>query len=57
MKPLIYDERIKTTIKVKGSINTPMAQLVEVVLEEESAIRSERHIYIYWVPLLEDNHF
>jgi hypothetical protein len=29
-------------VKAKGNINTPMAQLVEVALEEESAIRSER---------------
>ena len=38
----IYDERIKTMVKAKGNVNTPMAQLVEVALEEESAIRSER---------------
>ena len=25
----LYDERIKTMVKTKGSINTPMAQLVE----------------------------
>ena len=29
-------------VKTKGSINSPMAQLVEVVLEEDGAIRSER---------------
>jgi len=29
-------------VKTKGSINSHMAQLVEVALEEESAIRSER---------------
>jgi hypothetical protein len=29
-------------VKEKGNVNTPMAQLVEVALEEESAIRSER---------------
>jgi hypothetical protein len=29
-------------VKAKGNINTPMAQLVEVALEEESAIKSER---------------
>jgi len=29
-------------VKTKGSINSLMAQLVEVALEEESAIRSER---------------
>jgi hypothetical protein len=28
-------------VKTKGSVNTPMAQLVEVALEEGSAIRSE----------------
>ena len=28
-------------VKTKGSINSPMAQFVEVALEEESAIRSE----------------
>jgi hypothetical protein len=38
----IYDEPIKTMVKTKGNINTPMAQLVEVTLAEESAIRSER---------------
>ena len=38
----LYDERIKTMVKTKGSINSPMAQSVEVALEEESAIRSER---------------
>lgn len=38
----LYDERIKTMVKTKGNINSPMAQLVEVALEEESAIRSER---------------
>jgi len=38
----LYDERIKILVKTKGSINSPMAQLVEVTLEEESAIRSER---------------
>ena len=29
-------------VKTKGSVNTPVAQLVEVALEEESAIRSGR---------------
>jgi hypothetical protein len=29
-------------VKAKGNVNTPMAQLVEVALEEESAIKSER---------------
>ena len=38
----LYDERINTMFKTKGSMNSPMAQLVEVALEEESAIRSER---------------
>jgi len=38
----LYDERIKTVVNTKGSINSPMVQLVEVALEEESAIRSER---------------
>jgi hypothetical protein len=38
----IHDELIKTMVKAKGSVNTPMAQLVEVALEEESAIRSEK---------------
>jgi hypothetical protein len=38
----LHDDRIKTTVKAKGNVNTPMAQLVEVALEEESAIRSER---------------
>jgi hypothetical protein len=35
------DDHIKTMVKAKGNVNTPMAQLVEVTLEEESAIRSE----------------
>jgi hypothetical protein len=38
----IQDDKIKTMIKTKGNVNTPMAQLVEVALEEESAIKSER---------------
>jgi hypothetical protein len=38
----LYDERIKTMVKTKGNINTPMAQLGEVALEEECAIKSER---------------
>jgi len=38
----LYDDRIKTMVKTKGSVNTAVAQLVEVALEEESAIRSER---------------
>ena len=38
----LHDDRIKTMVKAKGNINTPMAQLVEVALEEESVIRSER---------------
>jgi hypothetical protein len=37
----LYDNRVKTMVKAKGNINTPMAQLVEVALEEESAIKSE----------------
>jgi hypothetical protein len=38
----LYDERIKTMVKTKGCINTPMALLVEIALEEECAIISER---------------
>jgi hypothetical protein len=38
----LHDDRIKTMAKEKGSVNTPITQLVEVALEEESAIRSER---------------
>jgi hypothetical protein len=38
----LYDDCIKTMVKAKGNVNTPMAQLVEVALEEESAIKSER---------------
>jgi hypothetical protein len=38
----LHDDRIKTMVKAKRNVNTPMAQLVEVALEEESAIRSER---------------
>jgi len=40
--PGLYDERIKTMVKKKGSINSPKSQLVEVSLEEASAIRLER---------------
>jgi hypothetical protein len=29
-------------VKAKGNVNIPMAQLIEVALHEESAIRSER---------------
>jgi hypothetical protein len=29
-------------VKAKRNVNTPMAQLVEVALEEESAIKSQR---------------
>jgi hypothetical protein len=38
----LYDDRVKTMVKTKGSANTPMPEFVEVALEEESAIRSER---------------
>ena len=38
----LYDEWIKTIVKMKGSINTPMAHLVEVALEKESGIRLKR---------------
>jgi hypothetical protein len=38
----LCEERIKTMVKTKGCINTPMAQLVEIALEEECAIKSER---------------
>jgi hypothetical protein len=38
----LHDDRIKTMVKAKGNINTPMAQLVETALEEECAINSER---------------
>jgi hypothetical protein len=38
----LHDDRIKTMVKAKGNVITPMAQLVEVALEEENAIRSER---------------
>jgi hypothetical protein len=37
----VYD-RIKTMVKTKGCINTPKAQLVEIALGEEGAIKSER---------------
>jgi hypothetical protein len=37
----MYDDRTKTMVKTKGSINTPTAQLVEIALEE-CAIKSER---------------
>jgi hypothetical protein len=38
----LHDDGIKTMVKTKGNVNTPMAQLVEVAVEEESAIKSER---------------
>ena len=38
----LHDDRIKTMVKSKGNVNAPMAPLVEVALEEESSIRSER---------------
>jgi hypothetical protein len=28
----LYDERIKTMVKTKGTVNTPMAQLVERIV-------------------------
>ena len=31
----IYDDQIKSMVKTKGNINTTMAHLVEVVLEEK----------------------
>jgi hypothetical protein len=34
----LYDERIKTMVKTKGCISIPMAQLVEIAVEEERAI-------------------
>ena len=37
----LYDDRIKTMVKAKGNVNPPISQLVEVALEEESAINSE----------------
>ena len=37
----LYDDRIKTMVKATENVNTPMAQLVEVTLEEESGIKSE----------------
>ena len=37
-----YNERIKTIVKTKGSINTRMVQLVDVALEGKSTLRSER---------------
>jgi hypothetical protein len=33
----LHDDRIKTMVRAKGNVNTPMAQLVEIALEEESA--------------------
>jgi hypothetical protein len=36
-----HGDRIKTMVKARGNVNTPMVQLVEVELEEEGAIRSE----------------
>ena len=37
-----YDDRIKAMVKAIGNVNTLMAQLVEIELEEEGATRSER---------------
>jgi hypothetical protein len=39
----LHDDRIKIMVRAKGNVNTPMAQLAEFALEEESAIRSERY--------------
>jgi hypothetical protein len=44
----LHDDRIKTMVKAKGNVNTRMAQLVEVALEEECAIRSERFKRGHW---------
>ena len=38
----LYGDHIKAMVKAKGNVNTPMAQIVEIALEEESAIKSER---------------
>lgn len=38
----ICDERIKTMVKARGGVHTPLAQLVEIALEEESSIKSDR---------------
>ena len=38
----LQNDRIKTIVKVKGNVNTPMAKLVEFALEEENAIKSEK---------------
>jgi len=38
----LYDERFKTVVKTKGCIKTPMAQLLEIALEEQCAIKLER---------------
>ena len=38
----LHDSLIKTMVKAKGNVNMPIAQLVEVALEEESVIKSER---------------
>ena len=38
----LYDERIKTMVKTKGCISTPMEKLVDIALEEQCAIKSER---------------
>jgi hypothetical protein len=38
----LYDDRIKTMVKTRGTVNTPIAQLVEVALEEQCAIRSDK---------------
>ena len=38
----LQNDRIKTMVKVKGNVNTPMAKLVEFALGEENAIKSEK---------------
>jgi len=40
----LYDEKIKTMVKPKRCINTPMAQLVEIALEEECAIKIQETV-------------
>jgi hypothetical protein len=43
----LYDDRIKTMVKTKGCINTPMAHPAEIALEEECTIKSERFRRMY----------
>jgi hypothetical protein len=42
----LHDDRIKTIVEAKGNVNTPMAELVDVALEEESTMRGLRETFL-----------